>query len=186
MRAGLGHPSDEPSPPAGVADVTRRMMALVVSMVGRAGENAALYAVHAGRKTVVPQDVHRAMQYQSKVFLTDVTEDDVEEALEDVTRACEATSSDDDDDDAESSTDDCSTESTGSNDDGSESSSEEAENEATDNGDETWTSSACTCETCLGMNEAHDTWDSYAPEDEALAYVKGLTDSFLKKSAAGN
>jgi hypothetical protein len=177
MRAGLGHPSDDGADlPAGVEDVTRRMMALAVSMVGRAGENAAVYAVHAGRREVVPQDVHRAMQYQSKVFLTDVTEADVAEALEDVTRACDATDSDSEEEDD--------TIDTESDEEASSSSSEEEdvdEEKEEEEDVEVWTVSTCACAVCAGMNEAHDTWGSYAPEDEALAYLKNMTDKILAK-----
>lgn len=166
MRTGLGHPCDAPRLPAGVDDVARRMMALTVSMVSRAGENAAVYAEHAGRKDVVPKDVHRALQYQAKTFLGTVTDDEVQDALEDVTKACEEDFSDDDSEEAF--------------DDESDLETDEEDADPAHDGDEVWTPSACTCDICAGMNEAHDTWDTYAPEDEALAYLKSLTDNFLQ------
>lgn len=166
MRAGLGHPSGggDESVPAGVDEVARRMMALAVSMVGRAGENAAVYTVHAGRKTVTPSDVNRALQYQAKTFLATVTDAEVEEAAGDVARACEEASSSSEDDDESMI---------------SEDSDDDEEEDDDDAGP--WTASACACDICAGMNEAHDTWGSYAPEDEALAYLKNLTDKFLEK-----
>ncbi len=168
MRAGLGHPNDAPALPPGVDDVAKRMMALSVSLVGRAGENAAVYAVHAGRHDVLPQDVHRALQYQAKTFLTTVTDDEVADALEDVTRACDDASDSD--------------EATASEETESEMSELSEEDDLEADGDEdeaTWTRSACDCEICVGMNEAHETWETYAPEDEALKYLKDITDKFL-------
>lgn len=173
LRTGIGHPAEPERLPAGVEDVTKRMMALTVSLVGKAGENAAVYAVHAGRQTVSPVDINRALQYQAKTFLATVTEDEVGEALEDVDRAC---ADDEDSDDDADDTSDAEDMETSSGEDEDEDDKEEEEEE------EAWTLSSCRCKVCAGMNDAHDTWDAYEPEDEALQYLKHVTNKILSKT----
>lgn len=149
---------------ASTVEVQRQMMSLCVALVSRAGACAATYAEHAGRSAVVAQDVQMAMQYQAKVFMDTVDDEEVVSAREDVDAAC----------DAESSTeDDVSTTTT------------EDEEETDD--DQPWTESACSCEVCTGMHEARDTWETWAPEDEVLKYLKARTTTYLetqKKSCA--
>ena len=187
LRAGIGHPAEPECLPAGVEDVAKRMMALTVSLVGKAGENAAVYAVHAGRRTVSPADINRALQYQAKTFLATVTEDEVGEALEDVDRACaEDDDSAEDSSDAEDSNDDAEDMETSSGEDEDDNEDEEEdedeEEEEEDDEEEDWTVSSCRCTVCAGMNEAHDTWDAYQPEDEALQYLKHVTNKILSNT----
>jgi hypothetical protein len=136
-------------------DVVKRLMALSLSLVSRAGTSAATYAAHAGRPShTLVADVNRALMYQSKTFMHQVTDEEVAESYEVVEEAFQ-----EDDDDSDDDTD------------GEQHQEKEVE----------WTLSACTCEVCVGMNEAADTWDTYEPEDEVLQYLKSRTDAILAK-----
>ncbi len=152
MRTGL---LDEPvdATPQSV-DFVKKLMAMALSLVTKAGESAAVYAKHAGRRTVLPADVNRGLMYQSKIFMSEVTDEEIEESYGTVSEAFEDTTdsnSDDDDDDDE------------------------------DEEEEEWTASSCHCTSCSGMNEAADTWDTYEPEDEVLKYLKDRTDEIISK-----
>jgi len=146
--------------PAGM-NFLRQTMSLCVALTGRAAVSATTYAKHAGRR-VHPDDIAMAMQYQSKVFFEQVTDDEVQDARREVDAAL-----DDDSDDDESET-------------GGSTDEESTDDSSTE---EPWTKSTCACAVCVGTNDARDTWDAWAPEDEALAYLKRATDKYLASRA---
>lgn len=152
LRTGLGAGG------AGEAEgeLTKRLVSLCVALVAKAGETAAVYAVHAGRQTVTRDDVTLALQYQSKTFFDEVTEEEVMEAREEVNAAYDASSTSGEDE---------------------EEAVETAEEEQLE-----WTKSGCTCKICAGMNDASETWDDWEPEDEVLLYLKRMTNKYMESS----
>ena len=155
IRAGHGGPSS-PNHSEATDEMTRTLMSLSVALVARAGDCAATYAEHGGRCQVYEEDVKIAMQYQAKVFFDQVTDEEVAASRADVDRACDTDDTDDTDDTGDKETDD---------------------SDETDA--KTWCRSACPCVLCTGMNEAHETWDAWAPEDEALQYLRSVTAKYL-------
>ncbi len=165
LKTGTGEGAAAPA----TMNMLRQTMSLCVALTGRAAVSATTYAQHAGRR-VHPEDIAMAMQYQSKVFFDEVTDDEVKEARAEVDAAMddgETTSDDDSDDEGTSEEDD-------------EGTSEE-DTTADDSDEEPgpWTKSTCACAVCVGTNEARETWDSWNPDDEALAYLKRATDKYL-------
>lgn len=160
MKAGQGHPSapDASSQTDDQVDhLVRQLMSASLALVTRGGKAAATYAAHAHRSSVHEKDVIMAMQFQSKVFLDHVTDDEVADAREAVDDAIDAES--DDSSGIESSDDDT----------------------LKDDTSHPWTASTCECEVCTGMNDAHATWDEWHPEDEVLVYLKRTTTKFMNR-----
>jgi hypothetical protein len=164
MRTGL---LDEPSEitQEQSLDLVKKLMALTLSLVTRSGESAAIYATHAGRPTaVLSDDVNRGLMYQSKIFMSQVTDEEVIESYGTVNEALDADETDTDEDDED--------------DDSEEEEEAVAVQEEEEQG---WTRSDCSCVICKGMNDAADTWDTYEPEDEVLRYLKSRTDEIIAK-----
>ena len=139
-------------------ELIKKLMALTLSLVTKSGENAAVYATHAGRPQVLAADVNRGLMYQSKIFMSCVTDDEVSESYDAVDDAMN--------DESESDTSSS----------GWEDELEEEEKKVE------WTRSSCTCDVCTGMNDAAETWESYDPEDDLLKYLKARTDEIISKS----
>ena len=175
----MGDPNDYTFMRSGVANgdvggdealdaMTHTLMGLGVAMIGKSAETAAMYAQHAGRKSVTVRDVHIATKYQARVFMDEVTDEDVNEGKETVDSALRG----DEDEDGEEGVE-------GEDDSSSESESEadeDADAEAAEEEEEEWTRSTCACKVCVAMNESEDTWDTYAPDDEVLVFLKRTVD----------
>lgn len=158
LKAGLGNTDVAEGPASEQAgELTRRLMSLCVALVCKGGKSSATYVEHAGRKGIVAKDILMGLQYQAKVFMTEVTDEDIQNAREDVDTACDANSSS-----------------------SSESESEEEGEEEGQEKEEEWSRSECSCTVCAGMNEANETWDSWSPEDEVLAYLKSTTNKYIQ------
>lgn len=150
MRTGL---LDDGNSPAD--NLTSRLLSLVSVLMEHVVQTASKYAEHAGRRHVLRQDVHYALQHESRVFFSRPDIDRV---------PCVdlfASSSSDEDHADISQTDISQTDSV-----------EVSQPEA-------WTRSTCECEFCCAVHRNVDTWGEYSPEDEALAFLKRHTDTVL-------
>lgn len=156
IRTGTAEPEDDLRAKA-IDNTTRQLMSTCVAMVSKAGETAGVYAAHAGRGVATVEDVIIGLQYQAKVFMSRVTDEDVAEARKDVDAAMDAESSSED----------------------SEAESEDSEAEEDSKEEVPWTRSHCDCAVCVGANEAQQTWDEWDPEDEVLAFLKRTTDKYI-------
>lgn len=147
MRSGLGAQES-----VGVSeDFAIRLISLVMTMIQHATKTAVLYAEHAGRSEVTPQDIHRSLRYEAQAFFhRESLEQDVQET-EMLIR--------------DYSTDE-------------EESSEEEEPEPQT---QPFTKSTCTCTLCSDVNRIWDTWDAWNPEDEAEKFVKNAVDKTIQE-----
>ena len=151
MKTGIGGLDEEVDEDA--EERARRLMSLCVALVTNGGKSAATYADHAGRRNVVAKDILMCLQYQAKVFMEEVTDGEIQDAREDVDMACDA---------------------------GSSSSVSEEEHSEQETEEKEWSKSMCSCKVCAGVNEAHETWDAWFPEDEVLLYLKNTTNKYIQ------
>lgn len=156
LRAGQGSRLDEETISPAQEEMTKTLMSMCVALVSRAGTSAALYAKHAKRSSTHAQDVTMGLQYQAKTFFDQVEDEELQAAREDVDAAFRSTTPSVSDDE------------------------EEEESEEEEDKEEAWSRSTCSCTTCTEVNAAHDTWDSWNPQDEVLAYLKSTTDKYIE------
>jgi hypothetical protein len=152
MRSGTG----ASSVPVVETDVMRRLICIVMTMIAAATETAAMYAEHAGRRFVAPEDVHHGLRYQAREFFK---RDNLEEEIADM--ECDLYETDDDDS--------CETSS-------EEDEEDEEDEEKKEEKHEQWTRSSCDCDACVKINSHFDTWDLWEPTDEAEIFVKRSVD----------
>lgn len=140
MSTGFRTGSDQPLDEA----FTRKMLALVYTMVKNAANTAATYANHAGKDQVTRDDVIMALKYEARRFLHyDGLEADVATSEQELI-----------DEEAHDS--------------------ESWETALEKSGDDEKESAlqVCPCSVCAGLRDAVSTWDEWAPENEAEAFLR--------------
>ena len=141
--------------PAGVQSTVKRLVSVAIVIVARSGDTAATYAQHAGRTQVTREDVQRALKYQTRVIMRDDgLEEDTHHWEQQLTAEMERESE-------------------------SESESDDVVAEPPEVPDQPWTKSECTCQLCVAVNDSHDTWDTWQPDDEVEQYLKKYTDKAI-------
>lgn len=135
----------------------KRLLATVMVMTQKAGAMAFQYALHNGRSEESHHDVCMALKHQARTFLQTVDHPEVvEDILEMETLMYgseEEESSDEDDEDDKAFR--------------QEFSASVLKTQKVDA-----TTGPCLCDECIEMRHAVDTWDDWAPEDEAEMYLK--------------
>ena len=170
LRTGLAD-ADIPEPPEVVLERTKRLMSVTVALMTRAAETAATYAEHSGRKAATHHDVVVGLQYQTKYFFEQVTDEEVVEARKDVDAAFDASSTEEEEEEEEEEekTRGVEVEVEVDFDVGEE---EEEEEE--------WTRSECSCAICRTVNTTVDTCDEWEPDDEVLQHLKHMTNKYME------
>jgi len=136
--------------------MVKRMLAMGMALVERAGMTAIMYAEHAAHQEATVNDVVLALRYHCKTFLKDDVQR-VEAEVNEMQALLEKSSSE------------------------SESDQEADSDQETEAHEEAVAPfvpvySSCTCDVCARINETSKTWDSWAPEDEAEIFLKRMAD----------
>jgi hypothetical protein len=139
MKSGLVGDDAGPSP-----QETKRLLAIVVSMVSESQKTAMLYCEHQKRKIVTVDDIDRGLKYQARNFLfAPETEQNVQKMEE---MLFDENNQDEDEEDVNI-TDD-------------------------DEWDDVEEETKCSCEICEKIRQCHDSWDEWNPEDVVGQFIK--------------
>jgi hypothetical protein len=134
-----------------IGQETKKLIAIVVTMVAESQKTAMLYCEHQKRSLVTIKDIDRGLCYQARNFLfADETEQNVQK-MEDILFNEEG----DDEDDEE----------------------EEEDGDDDDQWDDVEEDETiCQCEICLKVRQCHDSWDDWQPEDKVGQFIKNALD----------
>lgn len=163
LRAGLGRLAGqmvEPHVQEAAEHMKRRLIAMVATMVRRAGEHAYAYCVHSGRQTATAQDVEMSLKYQSRNFLQ--TLDDPETIRDIETAERELFVSESESEESEENPEDI----------------ESARKEIAMGAKVV--EGTCGCVLCTDIRKAVETWDSWIPEDDLEKYLKSRVEVAIR------
>jgi hypothetical protein len=124
------------------------LISLYLKLLQKAMDLAAIYCTHAGRQVVNSSDLMKALRYQARYFLSESTENTLQEAREDLLDVMMS-------DDIEEEEDD------------------EQEDDEEENGQD---DISCDCDKCTMVNSTTEEWESWNPDDEILQYLKMQVD----------
>jgi hypothetical protein len=176
LRAGLGFPGLlRQGNDAQAAAMMNRMVSVVSVMTQHAGLMAHQLCVHDNRDEVTADDVNNALMHQARHFLDTVDTPEIIEEVDVMQRMLfgatdESTGSSGDSEDTNDTADSGSTMTA-----------------ADDDTDETLPRTAddkCACAECVSVREAVDTWDAWAPTDEAEAYLRDSVNRAIASTRA--
>lgn len=159
LRAGLGGPGRAVMPDTDATPARQRLIAMVAVMTQRAGMMAYQLCSHDGRSAATSDDVNAALKHQARHILTTADE---EQMMRDVDAMEQNIFGN-----AASSDSSCGSNSFSGGSDSDESVSSEPPRDA---------AGKCMCSDCVQVREAVDTWEAWAPEDEAHMYLKSSVD----------
>lgn len=166
LRAGLGAPGRAILPETDVTSSRQRLIAMVAVMTQRAGNMAYQLCSHDGRSLATVEDVNAALKHQARHILTSSDEEQMMRDVDAMEKVIFGSAS------PESS---CGSNSpTGSDADESVS----PPTLARDAGGK------CLCDDCVQVREAVDTWEAWAPEDDAHVYLKDSVDKAIAQTQA--